>query len=166
MKVRCRPRGPPSIVKRIAEAIEYAHQRGTLHRDLKPANVLIDAVDQPRVTDFGLAKRIDGTARLTCDRLADGDTELHATGASGSRRWKGRSGERRLFAGCGAVLTRDGPTAVSRRTLVVTLDQVLNTEPVSPRLLNPEVPRDLETICLKCSAKRAKQTLRDGGSIG
>src|SRR5262249_26306297 len=59
------PQQAARYVKVVAEAIQFAHEQGTLHRDLKPSNILIDAFDQPRVTDFGLARRTQVDARLT-----------------------------------------------------------------------------------------------------
>ena len=147
-------------VKTISQAIEYAHQHGTLHRDLKPANVLIDSFDQPRVTDFGLAKRIEGTAQLTSTGSLMGTPSYMPPEQAGGDRWDGWTGKRCLFAGGGPLRTSDWPTSVPRRIVVVTLNQVLKTEPVAPRL-NPAVPRDLETICLKCLQKgRASDTRR------
>jgi formylglycine-generating enzyme required for sulfatase activity/tRNA A-37 threonylcarbamoyl transferase component Bud32 len=151
-------------VKTIAEAIEYAHQHGTLHRDLKPANVLIDALNQPRVTDFGLAKRIEGTSELTSTGSLMGTPSYMPPEQAGDN--DGKVGPPSDVYSLGAVLYElvTGRPPFLGESLVVTLNQVLNTEPVAPRLLNPETPRDLETICLKCLEKqpsRRYQTAAD-----
>ncbi|HEV3304184.1 MAG TPA: serine/threonine-protein kinase [Planctomycetaceae bacterium] len=140
-------------VKTIAEAIEFAHRQGTLHRDLKPSNILIDAFDQPRVTDFGLAKRIEADAQLTSTGSLLGTPSYMSpeqAGASG-----GKLGPASDVYSLGAVLYElvTGRPPFLAESLVATLNHVLNTEPVSPRLVNPNVPRDLETICLKCLQK-------------
>ncbi|MCI0541037.1 MAG: protein kinase [Verrucomicrobiales bacterium] len=147
-------------VKLIAEAIHYAHERGILHRDLKPSNVLIDsATDQPRVTDFGLAKR------LTNSELGTRNSELTLTGqVLGSPNFmapeqaaggKGKVSRRTDVYGLGAILYHllTARPPFQAESLPETLQQVANAEPLSPRLLNPSVPRDLETICWKSLEK-------------
>ncbi len=149
-----------AYLKTIAEAVHYAHERGILHRDLKPSNVLIDEFDQPRITDFGLAKR------LTPDSsLATGHSSLTLTGqVLGSPNYmppeqaasgRGKVSRRSDVYALGAMLyhlTTGRPPFVAQ-TPTETLQQVLEAEPVSPRLLTPSVPRDLETIALKCLEK-------------
>jgi WD40 repeat protein/serine/threonine protein kinase len=144
-------------VKTIAEAIEFAHRQGTLHRDLKPSNILIDAFDQPRVTDFGLAKRIEADAQLTATGSLMGTPSYMSpeqAGASG-----GKLGPASDVYSLGAVLYElvTGRSPFLGETLIATLNQVLNAEPVAPRLLNPNIPRDLETICLKCLQKEPQR---------
>ncbi|MBI2949708.1 MAG: protein kinase [Verrucomicrobia bacterium] len=162
----------------IAEAIQYAHERGILHRDLKPSNVLIDANDQPRVTDFGLAKRLVGS-RSTATQTGEGEirdgvesvlTDLTLTGQvlgspnylppeqAGAKRERGRAwsvGASSDVYGLGAILYHlvTGRPPFHAETPTETLQQVLTTDPVPPRLLNPSIPHDLETICLKCLEK-------------
>ena len=141
-------------LKTVAEAVHYAHERGILHRDLKPSNVLIDAFDQPRVTDFGLAKRFEGDSQRDRDRPGARLAQLHAAGA-GRRASAARSAGTATCYSLGAILYHllTGRPPFQGETLTDTLQQVVNTEPVAPRLLNPSVPRDLETICLKCLEK-------------
>lgn len=141
-------------VQLIAEAVHYAHERGILHRDLKPSNVLIDSVtDQPRVTDFGLAKRLDRDSGLTLSGQVLGSPNFMPPEQAGARRSKmGRSSD--IYALGGIIyylLTARPPFQADSLEQIIA--QVLHAEPVAPRLLNPSIPRDLETITLKCLEK-------------
>ena len=140
-------------VKQIAEAIHYAHERGILHRDLKPSNVLIDAQDQPRVTDFGLAKRFEGESELTLSGQVVGSPGYLPPEQAEAKR--GKVSRRSDVYGLGAILYHllTGRAPFQAETLTELLRQVVENEPISPRLLNPSIPRDLETICLKCLEK-------------
>ncbi|MHC1766743.1 MAG: WD40 repeat domain-containing serine/threonine protein kinase [Verrucomicrobiia bacterium] len=140
-------------VRTIAEAIHYAHEQGVIHRDLKPSNVLVDQTDQPRVTDFGLAKRLAGDSNLTLTGQVLG-TPNYLPPEQAQGRWQvmGRPSD---VYGLGAILyflLTGRPPFVGER-LETVLAQVLQQDAVSPRLLNGSVPQDLETLCLKCLEK-------------
>ncbi len=140
-------------VKIVAEAIHYAHERGILHRDLKPSNVLIDPFDQPRVSDFGLAKRLHHDSELTLSGQVLGSPNYMPPEQAATKR--GLVGRRSDVYSLGAILYHllTGRPPFVGETLTDTLQDVVNKEPVSPRLLNPSVPPDLETLCLKCLEK-------------
>jgi WD40 repeat protein/predicted Ser/Thr protein kinase len=144
-------------VRHIAEAVHHAHQQGVLHRDLKPSNVLIDGSDQPHVTDFGLAKRLGEDAGLTATGAVVGTPSyMPPEQASGKRAPLGPAAD--VYA-LGAVLYElvVGRPPFTAATPMDTLLQVLGEEPVPPRRLQPKLPRDLETICLKCLQKEPKK---------
>src|SRR2546427_1780046 len=146
-----------NYLKTIAEAIHYAHQRNILHRDLKPSNVLMDNSGQPRITDFGLAKQLNADANLTLSGQVLGSPQfMPPEQAMGKRDQVGpHSDVYSLGAILYYLLTARPPFAAE--TIPATLEQVVKNEPVSPRVLNQTVPRDLETICLKCLQKDARQ---------
>lgn len=153
---RERPLSAPravAYVQAIAEAIHYAHTQGILHRDLKPANVLIDANDVPRIADFGLAKILqsDSGATLT-GRVMGSPCYMSPEQAAGRRR---NLDARVDVYALGAILYElvCGRPPFQAESSVETLRMVMENEPVSPRLLVPGLPRDLETICLKCLEK-------------
>jgi WD40 repeat protein/tRNA A-37 threonylcarbamoyl transferase component Bud32 len=149
-----------AYVRTIAEAMEEAHRNGTLHRDLKPSNVLIDEHDQPRITDFGLAKRLGDDSELTVSGKAIGSPGyMPPEQVLGKRNAISRRSD--VYA-MGALLYHllTGRPPFSAETMEATLAQALNNEPAAPRSLNPTVPCDLETICLKCLEKEPVRRYR------
>lgn len=145
------PRQAARYLRLVAGAIAHAHAAGVLHRDLKPSNILLDADDQPRVTDFGLAKLLDSAADLTrTGEVLGSPNYLPPEQIAG-----GTAGVAGDVYSLGAILyhllTARPPFAAD--SVAATLQQVVQREPAPPRLLNAAVPRDLETICLKCLQK-------------
>jgi|GEM_PF-3850688 len=148
------------LVRQLAESMHYAHLKGIVHRDLKPANILLTADGEPRITDFGLAKRVRDDDESHSPTMTESGQILGIAGymspeqASGKSRLVGPSSDvYSLGAVLYALLTSRAPFV--GETPSHTIMQVLQNEPVSPRKLNPSVPRDLETICLKCLKKDA-----------
>jgi serine/threonine protein kinase/WD40 repeat protein len=144
------PERAATYLRTIAEAIQYAHQQGILHRDLKPSNVLLDPFGEPRVTDFGLAKVLTGDSDLTMTGQVLG-TPGYLPPEQADSSYGPLTPAADVYS-LGAILyfmlTARAPFAAG--TLHETLRQVLTCDAVAPSVLNPEVPRDLETICLKC----------------
>ncbi len=151
------PRAAATLVAVAAEAVHHAHQRGILHRDLKPANILLDARDQPYVTDFGLAKRIEAGNDLShSGTLVGTPAYMSPEQATQSR---GSLSTATDVYGLGTILyaALSGRAPFAATTLVETLDLVRTQSPEPPSLLNPRVPRDLEIICLKCLEKEPRR---------
>ena len=147
------PQRAAELVAQVADAVDYAHERGVIHRDLKPGNILLDKDGHPRVTDFGLAKRVAGDSGLTRTGQALGTPSyMPPEQASGKLDAIGRGAD--VYA-LGAVLyaALTGRPPFQAATPIDTILQVLEQEPVAPRQLNAGVPRDLETVALKCLEK-------------
>ena len=142
-----------TYVRQMAEAIHYAHQQGTLHRDLKPSNILIDSHDQVRITDFGLAMRVEGGSDLTrTGQILGTPSYMPPEQAQGKRSLIGPASD---VYSLGAVLYEclTGRAPFRADSVLKTIEQVIHAEAASPRTLNAAIPRDLETICLKCLEK-------------
>ncbi|HKB05495.1 MAG TPA: protein kinase, partial [Gemmataceae bacterium] len=141
------------LVERLARAVQYVHDRDLVHRDLKPANILLAPDGTPKVTDFGLVKRLAGDGDLTrtwsvlgtacymCPEQARGETKTVGPAAD--------------VYGLGAILYEclTGRPPFRAASYELTVVQVLNEDPARPADLVPGLPADLEAVCLKCLEK-------------
>src|SRR5262245_34891216 len=151
------PRNAAELIAKLARTVHHAHEHGILHRDIKPGNILIDTNGEPHLTDFGLARLVEGESTLT--------RTLDVLGTPSYMAPEQAVGNNAAVSsltdvyGLGAVLYQllTGHPPFAGGTTYETIKLVLDTEPRQPRLLNPKIDRDLSTICLKCLEKDPKR---------
>ncbi len=147
------PKATAKLTATAARAVHYAHQRQLLHRDLKPGNILLDAAGQPHVADFGLAKRMGGAGEASQSQGV-GTPEYMAPEQARGDAWLTTAADVYALGGVlYALLT--GRPPFRGASAWATIKKVLNDEPTPPSKIRPGVPRDLETICLKCLQKES-----------
>jgi tetratricopeptide (TPR) repeat protein/tRNA A-37 threonylcarbamoyl transferase component Bud32 len=146
------PQESAQLVEQVARAVEAAHEQGIIHRDLKPANVLLGDDGKPRITDFGLARRMKGGNGLTQSGAIMGTPSYMAPEQAEETKRVGPAAD--VYA-LGAILYEclTGRPPFKADSAIDTILQVLSDEPVPPGQLNAKVPRDLETVTLKCLQK-------------
>ena len=161
---RLGPREAAQLCIKIAGALHYAHERGVVHRDLKPSNIMIDSSGEPHLMDFGLAKREAGEVTMTLDGQIIGTPaymspeQARGSGHEADRRCDVYSLGVLLFE----MLTGEQPFRGNIRML---LKQVVEDAPPALRKLNSHIPRDLETICLKCLEKRPEKRFASAEAV-
>ena len=149
----------------ICDAISYAHDHGVIHRDLKPANVLIDSSGNTRVTDFGLAKRVEAVRDLTqTGQVLGTPAYMPPEQAAGRVSEIGRLSD---VYSLGAILYSllTGRPPFQSASALDTLQQVLHYDVIAARSLNPSIPLDLETITSKCLNKDPLQRYQSVGKL-
>jgi tRNA A-37 threonylcarbamoyl transferase component Bud32 len=157
------PREAAELTAAVADALQYAHDQGVIHRDVKPSNIMLDSDGQPHLMDFGLAKRDAGDVTMTLDGQVLGTPAYMSPeqAAGEGHKVDGRSDVYSLGVILYEMLTGALPFRGSTRAL---LYQVQHDDPPPPRSVEKLIPRDLETICLKCLRKEPAQryaTARD-----
>src|SRR5262249_55206637 len=145
-------------VRKLAEALGYAHAQGVVHRDVKPGNVMLRQDGEPLLMDFGLAARADEAEKLTVAGQFMGTPEYTAP-----EQWRGQASASSDQYGLGCLLYEllTGRTPFSGASAEHYLMLHTQVQPTSPRRHRPEVPRDLETICLKCLEKEPGRRYAD-----
>jgi tetratricopeptide (TPR) repeat protein len=150
------PRQAARLVETLARAVQYAHSAGVVHRDLKPANILLSAAcgfagANPKIADFGLARRLDQAGRTHPGIVVGTPSYMAPEQAQGQK----DVGPLVDVYALGAILYEclTGQPPFHAESLWEVLGQVRQRDPAPPRSLRPDVPRDLETICLKCLGK-------------
>jgi hypothetical protein len=160
---------PPDEAARITEklacAMQVAHERGIIHRDLKPGNVLLTADGQPKITDFGLAKWMGRDLGQTRTGVVMGTPGYMAPEQAEGKKDVGTAAD---VYGLGAILYEllTGRPPFQADTPLDTMMRVVSEEPVPPRRRQPHVPRDIETICLKCLEKDPRRRYPSARALG
>lgn len=170
---RVDPTSAAVIVRHLADAAQHAHQQGLIHRDIKPGNVLLSdegaSADEPgfvpRLTDFGLARDLTaettttrtgmmvGTARYMSPEQAAGKSELHGPSSD--------------VYSLGVLLYRmlSGTVPFNAKSEFEIIQQIVSSEPTQPTRIAAEIPRDLNSICLKCLEKQPERRYANGGGL-
>jgi WD40 repeat protein/serine/threonine protein kinase len=186
------PRVAAELAETLAQTVHYAHEQGVIHRDLKPANVLLQAIGavgrgvlgqkdnasqrspaaaiclsafRPKITDFGLAKQLgDGSELTGTNQIVGTPSYMAPEQANGSR---GQVGPACDVYALGAILYEmmTGRPPFRAATALETLEQLRTEEPIAPRRLHRQLPRELETICLKCLEKSPAKRYATAGQL-
>ncbi len=165
---RFKPPGMPvrdlmQVVAHVARALDYAHGQGMVHRDVKPQNILVTPAGVPYLTDFGLAREVESNTRLTVSGAVMGTPSYmspeQAMGAQVDSRTDLYSLGAVIFEGLTGRPPFDGMDLISL------LGAIVNTDPVPPSSLNPNVPADVETICLKALQKQKDRRYQTGAAM-
>ena len=153
-----------AMVQTLASAMHSAHQQNIIHRDLKPANVLLTADGAPKITDFGLAKKLDDAAQTQSGAVMGTPSYMAPEQAAGQSKEHGPPAD--IYA-LGAILYEllTGRPPFKGPTPLDTIMQVVAEPPVSPRQLQSKTPRDLETICLKCLQKEPRRRYASAAAL-
>ncbi|MBL9164310.1 MAG: serine/threonine protein kinase [Planctomycetaceae bacterium] len=148
----------------VAEALDHAHERGVVHRDLKPSNIMVDEIGQPRIMDFGLAKRESGEVTMTCDGQILGTAAyMSPEQAEGRGHWIDRRAD---VYSLGVVMFQMATGELPYRgSFEVQLASKLVDDAPDPRKLNRHLPRDFATICLKCLEREPSRRYAGAGKV-
>src|SRR5207249_990565 len=154
------------LIAKVARTVHYAHEHGILHRDIKPGNILLDQRGEPHLTDFGLARLVESESTVT--------RTLEVLGTPSYMAPEQAVGNNAAISsvtdvyGLGAVLYQllTGQPPFAGGTTYETIKLLLDTEPRQPRVLNPKIDRDLNTICLKCLEKDPKRRYASALALG
>ncbi|HVK07674.1 MAG TPA: serine/threonine-protein kinase, partial [Gemmataceae bacterium] len=161
---RLPPRDAADVVAGVARGVAAAHTQGIVHRDLKPGNVLFDAAGTPKVADFGLAKRGGGSDLTHTNAVLGTPAYMAPEQVEEGAKLAGPAAD--IWA-LGVILyeAATGARPFDTGDNLATLRKVVEDDPVPPRTLVPAIPRDLETICLKCLAKKPADRYRSAADL-